>query len=431
MNRLLILILLVLSGSEVGAQGILRHDNDPYAQSHNVFYPSGDTGIISMDAYKGKIVILDFWNRFCVSCIQQMPKLYDLQNRFANDIIILPVTADNLQHTREMYNRQKGGNYEMRLPTIYADTVLTRLFAIKGFPKAIWINRQGEFLAQTAGEAVEATMIQMVSSGDLTFLDRVATVRADRFKDNLSTVPTTTQEAKDVFSLRITPYNKYLSTSSLLQEDGPLANNKLTILNSTLLDIIKSLYSHSENVFLQNLGNDMKNRRIRMSTDVARRYLTMDSLRNIKDFSAKTEFRETQLHCVFATGHDTINMKDLKALALKTVELTFGIRAFVQPERQVCLEIKDIPKAFDPPDYALIKLENRVSINTGSALINFLNNNFVDQPLVVFANPSFEVSNLGFVLDRSEGYEGILRRLGELGFSMQLEERYVDVLRIE
>ena len=52
---------------------------------------------VSLDQYRGKIVMLDFWATWCGPCRISMPILEDLQKEFPNDMSILAI---NMQESR-------------------------------------------------------------------------------------------------------------------------------------------------------------------------------------------------------------------------------------------------------------------------------------------------------------------------------------------
>ncbi len=52
---------------------------------------------VSLDQYRGKIVMLDFWATWCNPCRISMPILEDLQREFSNDMSLLAI---NMQEPR-------------------------------------------------------------------------------------------------------------------------------------------------------------------------------------------------------------------------------------------------------------------------------------------------------------------------------------------
>ena len=54
---------------------------------------------VSLDQYKGKIVMLDFWATWCTPCQMTMPVLENLEKEYKNSVVVLAV---NLQEPRDL-----------------------------------------------------------------------------------------------------------------------------------------------------------------------------------------------------------------------------------------------------------------------------------------------------------------------------------------
>jgi len=55
--------------------------------------------LVSLDQFKGKIVMLDFWATWCGPCRMTMPLLESLEREFPNDMTLLAI---NLEDTRDV-----------------------------------------------------------------------------------------------------------------------------------------------------------------------------------------------------------------------------------------------------------------------------------------------------------------------------------------
>jgi len=49
----------------------------------------------TLDEYKGKAVIVNFWATYCVPCATEMPMLSQMQKRYKNKLVILAVSVDD------------------------------------------------------------------------------------------------------------------------------------------------------------------------------------------------------------------------------------------------------------------------------------------------------------------------------------------------
>ncbi len=49
----------------------------------------------TLDEYKGKVVVLNFWATYCVPCTTEMPMLGQMQKRYKDKVIVLAVSVDD------------------------------------------------------------------------------------------------------------------------------------------------------------------------------------------------------------------------------------------------------------------------------------------------------------------------------------------------
>lgn len=123
-------------------------------------HPEGKTAI-SLNNYRGKIIILDFWNTWCVSCILAFPHLQDTQQQLGNDIQILPVSTQTSKQLSEFLKNNAIGK-KTNLPLIYNDSVLTNLFKHKMISHLVWIDKKGKVRATTWSEFVTAKNVETI-----------------------------------------------------------------------------------------------------------------------------------------------------------------------------------------------------------------------------------------------------------------------------
>jgi thiol-disulfide isomerase/thioredoxin len=121
-------------------------------------------GQIGLDAFRDKVMVLDFWATWCAPCRQEFPALDRLQADLGErNVVVVPVSVD-----------AKG------LPAVtkfYADLRLTHLakyldvggvasqgLGLRGLPTALVIDRQGREVARIEGPV---TWDDPVVEGDL------------------------------------------------------------------------------------------------------------------------------------------------------------------------------------------------------------------------------------------------------------------------
>lgn len=104
----------------------------------------------SLSQFGNKILILDFWDTHCTSCIKMFPLEDSLQSLFPNDIQFLLVTADSemkVEAFLEKYNSIR--ERPLSLPIVTGDRLLNKLFRFSYIPHYVWIAPNGQILAET------------------------------------------------------------------------------------------------------------------------------------------------------------------------------------------------------------------------------------------------------------------------------------------
>lgn len=115
--------------------------------------------------FKGKAIILDFWNEHCASCIKGFPKLQQLQNEFGDQLQVLLVTNDKKERIQQLIMRSpimKG----IQLPLIMEDSILYKeLFPHYGDPYQVWLDKDWRVKAMTMSSAATKSNVQDLISG--------------------------------------------------------------------------------------------------------------------------------------------------------------------------------------------------------------------------------------------------------------------------
>ncbi len=105
-------VLLVVFASVLGCKGEVGADTD--APDFSLSDLSGN--IISLDQFRGKVVVIDFWATWCPPCRMTIPELVRLQKEHDN-LIVIGVSLDNPNSMTDKrlaeFKRRFGINYRI------------------------------------------------------------------------------------------------------------------------------------------------------------------------------------------------------------------------------------------------------------------------------------------------------------------------------
>ena len=128
---------------------------DYFWEEEILVYNKGDTSSTTLDVYRNKPLILDFWATWCGYCVQGFPALVDIKGHYGNELNILLVNSEPTNDTFEKVDNMPSDILRKNnLPTILKDKYLYRLFPHGPIPHYIWINKRGRVAAITFREFV-------------------------------------------------------------------------------------------------------------------------------------------------------------------------------------------------------------------------------------------------------------------------------------
>lgn len=138
---------------------------------------------LSTASFRGKLIILDFWNHRCIPCLQALPKLDSLQKVFKEKIQIILVNTENKDSTKNFFSKRKKIR-QPDIPMVTGDTILLSLFPVNGYPYSVWINEVGIIKYFSSTQNITALNIKDVISGRIKKLSDPTVVTPGLFNTN-------------------------------------------------------------------------------------------------------------------------------------------------------------------------------------------------------------------------------------------------------
>ena len=192
--------------------------------------------------YKGKLIILDVWNRGCSSCIQLFPHMQQLQEKFGAQIQILLVNTktklskDSKENILKILDKveERIGN-PIGLPVVLNDEALDAFIPTRGVPYEVWIDPSGKVVGLTHADDVTEENIQKILNGEQV-----------KFA-NIQYLPWTEPNAKDRHLIPIIFKNgSILDGDSAVQFQCSIYQGRLAnYLNMTRTDTSNNIYGET------------------------------------------------------------------------------------------------------------------------------------------------------------------------------------------
>ena len=106
---------------------------------------------LDLNAYRGKVVLLDFWATWCAPCLVEMPHFVEWQKTYGpRGLQIIGISLDDDPAlVRSLY-----GKLKLNYPVAMGDVKLGDLYGgVLGLPVTYLIDRHGVIQAEFQGEA--------------------------------------------------------------------------------------------------------------------------------------------------------------------------------------------------------------------------------------------------------------------------------------
>lgn len=127
---------------------------------------------LKLSDFKGKLVIIDFWNKWCVPCISAFPKMEQLQQKFGDKIQILLVTSDTEEQLRSLFQTSEIVK-KVKLPIVTSDITLGKLFPHTAVPYHVWIDKEGLMIGGLSDHNTSSeTIAEYLKTGKASFTIR-------------------------------------------------------------------------------------------------------------------------------------------------------------------------------------------------------------------------------------------------------------------
>ena len=104
---------------------------------------------VSLNQFRGQVVVLNFWATWCPSCNQELPSIMDMQNRLrGRGVVVLGVSIDEDGDAYHRFLRERSVNFvTVRDP----EKKVANMYGTSMWPESYVIDRQGVLRRKIVG----------------------------------------------------------------------------------------------------------------------------------------------------------------------------------------------------------------------------------------------------------------------------------------
>lgn len=109
---------------------------------------------LSLQALRGKVVLLDFWTYGCVNCMHIIPDLKKLEAKYANQLVVIGVHSAKFDNEGKTENIRKIIlRYELEHPVVNdSEFNIWNQYAVRAYPTLVLIDPEGYVIGNFVGE---------------------------------------------------------------------------------------------------------------------------------------------------------------------------------------------------------------------------------------------------------------------------------------
>lgn len=120
---------------------------------------SFDGSPVTLRNYRGKIIMLDFWEIWCAPCVESMPEVDSLYHKYRErGLVVLGIMSEvESLESAKLLVRKKDVSY----PNVVGNDSVKKQYNVRGIPKYILIDEQGKIIYESTN-GFEEKLVRML-----------------------------------------------------------------------------------------------------------------------------------------------------------------------------------------------------------------------------------------------------------------------------
>jgi len=121
---------------------------------------------LSLEKFRGKIVLLDFWASWCLPCRIDMPEVKKIWKQYGGDrFAIIGINLDSSRPPFEAYMKEEGITWLQYYDGLGWGNKISRLYGVYSIPQTVLIDQEGVIRATgLRGEGLAAKIGELITA---------------------------------------------------------------------------------------------------------------------------------------------------------------------------------------------------------------------------------------------------------------------------
>lgn len=126
--------------------------------------PSRGGAAVSLDDFKGKVVLLDFWATWCEPCLRQMPRLAEAQEIIGPDLTVISVNVDEEVENRDGKIDAFMNTAKVDFDVLVDDGTAADLYRVESVPALVLVGPDGVVRYADSGVHETEVLVEKVQA---------------------------------------------------------------------------------------------------------------------------------------------------------------------------------------------------------------------------------------------------------------------------
>lgn len=108
-----------------------------------------DGDSVAVADFKGKVVMIDFWETWCKPCLASFPTMQKLQDEYPDNFVVLAVTPGFTDTRADAKRFAENHDYTFRY--LIDENNLHQKLGVQGIPYKVYVDAEGNFIKKSMG----------------------------------------------------------------------------------------------------------------------------------------------------------------------------------------------------------------------------------------------------------------------------------------